>query len=112
MDIIAIDAHSHIHYAPLETAAPVRISDIMQEGPYYTAYWKQLSQINKKGLTDWSSLFDFFPIFRRGHVQNTFERANIGRHILKAGLITGLADGITLLNQTLGVCNASLFDIF
>ena len=52
MDIIAIDAHSHIHYAPLETAVPVRISDIMKEGPYYTAYWKQLSQINKKGLTD------------------------------------------------------------
>jgi len=47
MEINAIDTHCHIHYAPLETLKPIAISDVMQEGPFYTAYWEQLSQMEK-----------------------------------------------------------------
>ena len=47
MDMIAIDTHCHIHYAPLESLKAVAISDIMKEGPYYTAYWDQLSQMEQ-----------------------------------------------------------------
>jgi predicted TIM-barrel fold metal-dependent hydrolase len=47
MEINAIDTHCHIRYAPLETLKPVPISKIMQEGPYYTAYWEELKQMEK-----------------------------------------------------------------
>lgn len=47
MEINAIDTHCHIRYAPLETLKQVPISKIMQEGPYYTAYWDELSQMEK-----------------------------------------------------------------
>jgi len=47
MKINAIDTHCHIHYTPVETLAPITLSDVMQEGPYYTAYWNTLSQIEK-----------------------------------------------------------------
>jgi len=47
MDIIAIDTHCHIHYAPLETLVPIRISKILQEGPYHTSYWDKLSQMEQ-----------------------------------------------------------------
>ena len=47
MEINAIDTHCHIHYTPVESLAPITISDVMQEGPYYTAYWDTLSQIEK-----------------------------------------------------------------
>ena len=45
MEINAIDTHCHIHYTPVESLAPIAISDVMQEGPFYTAYWDKLSQI-------------------------------------------------------------------
>ena len=45
MEINAIDTHCHIHYTPVETVKHIPISDVMQEGPYYTAYWEQLSQM-------------------------------------------------------------------
>lgn len=47
MEINAIDTHCHIHYTPVETVKPIAISDVMQEGPYYTAYWEPLSQMEK-----------------------------------------------------------------
>ena len=47
MEINAIDTHCHIHYTPVETLAPIPLTDVMQEGPYYTAYWDTLSQIEK-----------------------------------------------------------------
>ena len=47
MELYAIDTHCHIHYTPVETLAPIMLSDVMQEGPYYTAYWDALSQIAK-----------------------------------------------------------------
>lgn len=47
MMINAIDTHCHIRYAPKETVKEVPISKIMQEGPYYTAYWEVLSQMEK-----------------------------------------------------------------
>ena len=47
MEINAIDTHCHIHYTPVETVKHIPISDVMQEGPYYTAYWEQLSQMEK-----------------------------------------------------------------
>ena len=47
MIINAIDTHCHIRYAPLEKLKPIPISDIMQEGPCYTAYWEELSQMEK-----------------------------------------------------------------
>lgn len=47
MKINAIDTHCHIHYAPLESLKPLTISDVMQEGPFYTAYWDTLSQMEK-----------------------------------------------------------------
>lgn len=47
MDIHAIDTHCHIHYMPVESLAPITLSDVMQEGPYYTAYWDTLSQMEK-----------------------------------------------------------------
>jgi predicted TIM-barrel fold metal-dependent hydrolase len=47
MEINAIDTHCHIRYAPLETLKPIPISKIMQEGPYYTAYWEELKQMEK-----------------------------------------------------------------
>ena len=47
MIINAIDTHCRIRYAPLETLKPIPISDIMQEGPCYTAYWEELSQMEK-----------------------------------------------------------------
>ena len=47
MEINAIDSHCHIRYAPKETIKNVPISKIMQEGPYYTAYWDELSQMEK-----------------------------------------------------------------
>jgi len=47
MSINAIDTHCHIHYAPLETLKPLTISDVMHEGPFYTAYWDTLSQMEK-----------------------------------------------------------------
>ena len=47
MSINAIDTHCHIHYAPLETLKPLAISDVMHEGPFYTAYWDTLSQMEK-----------------------------------------------------------------
>ena len=47
MIINAIDTHCHIRYAPLEKLKPIPISEIMQEGPYYTAYWEELSQMEK-----------------------------------------------------------------
>ncbi len=47
MEINAIDSHCHIRYAPKETIKSVPISKIMQEGPYYTAYWDELSQMEK-----------------------------------------------------------------
>jgi len=46
-EINAIDTHCHIHYAPLETLKPITISDVMHEGPYYTAYWDTLSQMER-----------------------------------------------------------------
>ena len=52
MEIIAIDTHCHIHYAPSETLKPLRITDIMEEGPYYTAYWDKLSQIEQAAKID------------------------------------------------------------
>lgn len=45
MEIYAIDTHCHIHYAPVETLRPIKLTDVMQEGPYYTAYWDTLSKI-------------------------------------------------------------------
>jgi len=42
-----IDTHCHIRYAPKETVKQVPISKIMQEGPYYTAYWEELLQMEK-----------------------------------------------------------------
>lgn len=47
MEINAIDTHCHIRYGPVETLKQIPISDIMQEGPFYTAYWETLSQIEK-----------------------------------------------------------------
>ncbi len=47
MEINAIDTHCHIHYAPLESLKSIAISDVMQEGPYYTAYWDKLSQMEQ-----------------------------------------------------------------
>ncbi len=47
MEINAIDTHCHIHYTPVETLASVAISDVMQEGNFYTAYWDMLSQMEK-----------------------------------------------------------------
>ena len=47
MEINAIDTHCHIHYTPVETLASVSISDVMQEGNFYTAYWDMLSQMEK-----------------------------------------------------------------
>ena len=47
MEINAIDSHCHIRYASKETIKSVPISKIMQEGSYYTAYWDELSQMEK-----------------------------------------------------------------
>ena len=47
MKVNAIDTHCHIHYTPVETLKPISITDIMQEGNFYTAYWDTLSQIEK-----------------------------------------------------------------
>lgn len=47
MEINAIYSHCHIRYAPKETIKNVPISKIMQEGPYYTAYWDELLQMEK-----------------------------------------------------------------
>ena len=47
MEITAIDTHCHIHYVPAEVAKPIDISNMFVEGPYYTAYWEQLSQMAK-----------------------------------------------------------------
>lgn len=47
MEISAIDTHCHIHYTPMETVKPITISDVMQEGPFYTAYWETLSQMEQ-----------------------------------------------------------------
>ena len=47
MEINAIDTHCHIRYGPLETLKPITISDVMQEGPFYTAYWEKLWQMEK-----------------------------------------------------------------
>jgi len=47
MEINAIDTHCHIHYTPVETLSPITLSSVMQEGPYYTAYWDTLSQMEK-----------------------------------------------------------------
>lgn len=47
MEINAIDTHCHIHYTPVETLAPIALSNVMQEGPFYTAYWDTLSQMEK-----------------------------------------------------------------
>ena len=47
MVINAVDTHCHIRYALLETLKPIPISKIMQEGPYYTAYWNELLQMEQ-----------------------------------------------------------------
>ena len=47
MEITAIDTHCHIHYMPPELVEPIPISNIMVEGPYYTAYWDKLSQMEQ-----------------------------------------------------------------
>lgn len=47
MELYAIDTHCHIRYAPKETLKQIPISKILQEGPYYTAYWEELSQMEK-----------------------------------------------------------------
>lgn len=47
MEINAIDTHCHIHYTPVESLKPITISDVMQEGPFYTAYWETPSQMEK-----------------------------------------------------------------
>ena len=47
MEINAIDTHCHIHYMPVESLKSITISDVMQEGSYYTAYWETLSQMEK-----------------------------------------------------------------
>lgn len=47
MEMNAIDTHCHIHYEPLESLKSIAISNIMQEGPYYSAYWDKLSQVAK-----------------------------------------------------------------
>ena len=35
--IQAIDTHCHIHYGPVEKLTPNTLTDVMQEGPCYTA---------------------------------------------------------------------------
>lgn len=47
MEIKAIDSHCHIRYGPLETLKQIPISDVMQEGPFYTAYWEKLWQMEQ-----------------------------------------------------------------
>ena len=47
MEMYAIDTHCHIHYMPEDQLEPITLSDVMQEGPYYTAYWDTLWQIEK-----------------------------------------------------------------
>lgn len=47
MKVEAIDTHCHIHYGPKELLVPNTLTDIMQEGNCYTAYWDKLSQISE-----------------------------------------------------------------
>ncbi len=58
--IKAIDTHCHIHYGPKELLVPNTLTDIMQEGNCYTAYWDKLSQISEATQIDkvFASPFD------------------------------------------------------
>ena len=47
MEITAIDTHCHIRYGPLETLKHIPISKILHEGPFHTAYWEKLWQMEK-----------------------------------------------------------------
>lgn len=45
--IIAIDTHCHIHYGSKKDLVPNYLSDIMQEGEFYTAYPEKLKHISE-----------------------------------------------------------------
>lgn len=45
--ITAIDIHCHVHYGPKEKLVYNYLSDIMQEGDFYTAYPDKLKQISE-----------------------------------------------------------------
>ena len=47
MFINAIDTHCHLNYGPKESLAHNYLTDIMQEGDFYTAYWDVLSKISE-----------------------------------------------------------------
>ena len=45
--IQAIDTHCHVHYGPAEKLVPNTLTDVMQEGPCYTAYPDMLLRISQ-----------------------------------------------------------------
>lgn len=47
MFLNAIDTHCHLNYGPKECIAHNYLTEIMQEGNFYTAYWDVLSKISK-----------------------------------------------------------------
>lgn len=52
MFISAIDTHCHLHYGPKELLVPNVLTNIMQEGNCYSAYWDKLSQISEAAHID------------------------------------------------------------
>ena len=44
MELYAIDTHCHVHYQPLENLKSISISDVIEEGKFYSAYWDTLSK--------------------------------------------------------------------
>ena len=47
MFINAIDTHCHLNYGPKDSLVHNHLTDIMQEGDLYTAYWDVLSKISE-----------------------------------------------------------------
>lgn len=53
MIISAIDTHCHLNYGPREALVHNHLTNIMQEGNCYTAYWDKLSQISKAAYIEY-----------------------------------------------------------
>lgn len=71
--IKAIDTHCHIHYGPKENLAYNYLTDIMQEGNFYTAYPDKLKQISESAYIYKVFASPFDGIFDRERIEKSNE---------------------------------------